>query len=212
MSKLAPVTTGQPTQGMGTVPDATRAVPRQHPSPLQAQKAEAEEAGVFDIPDGPEPPVGIPDEAFVPVGVAPVPSINPRSAHSAAAATVTAAWLSLSATELEVRKYFKALPVPSGLEMLAKMRHQCDLAAQTLQQRMDEGNTERCSGCGKTLEEARKSQWIMQGSEVDPDTGVPMPYRYCGPQCVRARNREKMLPPELRDQKRFDGEDMGEVR
>jgi hypothetical protein len=205
MSKLAPVTTGQPTQGMGTVPDATRAVPRQHPSPLQAQKAEAEEAGAFEMPDDPVENGAVPSAA-------PPPAINPRSAHSAAAATVTAAWLSLSATELEVRKYFKALPVPSGLEMLAKMRHQCDLAAQTLQQRMDEGNTERCTGCDKTLEEARKSQWIMQGSEVDPDTGVPMPYRYCGPQCVRARNREKMLPPELRDQKRFDGEDMGEVR
>ena len=53
---------------------------------------------------------------------------------------------------------------------------------------------------------------MMQGSEVDPETGVPMPYRFCGPQCVRARNREKMLPPELRDKKRFDGEEMGEVR
>ena len=170
MSKLAAVHTGQPTQGMGTVP-ATRAVPRQqHASPLEAQRAEAEASGALDdlkgfVEDAP-------------------PAINPRSAHSAAAATVTAAWLSLTATELEVRKYFRTIPVASGLEALAKMRKQCDMAAETLQARMDEGNTERCTGCEKTLEEARKSQWIMQGSEVDPDTGVPMPYRYCGPQCV----------------------------
>ena len=192
MSRLAPVTTGQPAQGIGAAPTK-----RQFASPLEAQRAEAEASGALVIDDL---------EAPTPT------SINPRSAHSAAAATVTAAWLSLTATELEVRKYFRTLEVPSGLEMLAKMRKQCDLAAEVLQQRMDDGNKERCTGCGKTLEEARKSQFIMMGSEVDPETGVPMPYRYCGVQCVRERNREKMLPKELRDQKRFDGADMGEVR
>ncbi len=175
MSRLAAVRTGQPTQGMGTVPNGKH-LP----------------AGIDDL----EPPV----------------TINPRSAHSAAAATVTAAWLSLTATELEVRKYFKSIPVPSGLEALAKMRHQCDLAAETLQGRMDESNTERCTGCGKTLEETHKNQWLMIGADVDAETGVPMPYRFCGPLCIRERNREKMLPKELREQKRFDGADMGEVR
>ncbi len=198
MSKLAAVHTGQPTQGMGTVP-ATRAVPRQqHASPLEAQRAEAEASGALDdlkgfVEDAP-------------------PAINPRSAHSAAAATVTAAWLSLTATELEVRKYFRTIPVPSGLEALAKMRKQCEMAAETLQQRMDEGNTERCTGCGKTLEEARKSQWVMIGSDMDPETGVPVPYRFCGPMCVRQRNKERMLPKEERDKLRFDGQDMGDVR
>ena len=168
MSKLAAVRTGQPTQGVNTIP-----------------------ATIDDLE---------------------LPTINPRSAHSAAAATVTAAWLALDAKELEVRKYFKSLSVPSGLEMLARMRKQCDLAAETLQQRMDEGNTERCSGCNKTLEEVHKNQWLMIGSDVDAETGVPMPYRFCGPMCVRERNREKMLPKELRDQKRFDGADIAEVR
>ena len=140
------------------------------------------------------------------------PTINPRSAHSAAAATVTAAGLALDAKELEVRKYFKSLSVPSGLEMLARMRKQCDLAAETLQQRMDEGNTERCSGCNKTLEEVHKNQWLMIGSDVDADTGVPMPYRFCGPMCVRERTREKMLPPEERNKKRFDGQPEGDIR
>ena len=201
MSKLAPVTTGQPTQGMGTVP-----VDHKHLSPLQAQRAEAEAAGALLLED-----LAAIDSA--PLGLAAAPAqINPRSAHSAAAATVTAAWLSLSATELEVRKYFRSLPVPSGLEMLAKMRKQCDMAAGELQQRMDEGNTERCTGCDKTLEECHKSQWLMQGSDMDADTGVPVPYRFCGPLCVRERNRKNMLPKELRDQKRFDGEDIAEIR
>lgn len=199
MSKLAAVTTGHPTQGLGAAP-ASRAVPRQqYASPLQAQRAEAEAAEAALVAD-------------LAADLAP-PAINPRSAHSAAAATVTAAWLSLEAKEIEVSKYFREIPdAKTGLEMLAKMRRQCDLAAAALQQRMDEGNQERCSGCGKTLEEARKSQWLMQGSEVDPDTGVPMPYRYCGPQCIRERNREKMLPPEERNKKRFDGQDEGDIR
>ena len=192
MSKLAAVRTGQATQGIGTVP-----ANRQYSSPLEAQRVEAEASGALraDLE-----------------GLADSPAINPRSAHSAAAATVTAAWLSLSATELEVRKYFRSIPVPSGLEMLTKMRKQCDLAAGVLQQRLDDGNQERCTGCGKTLEETRKSQFLMQGSEVDPDTGVPMPYRYCGPQCIRERNREKMMPPEQRKKYRTDGLEEGEVR
>lgn len=197
MSKLAPVTTGQPTQGIGAAPNGKHVAKQQHPSPLQAQRVEAEASGALTIEDL---------DGDVPVAV------NPRSYASAPAAAMAAAWLSLTATELEVRKYFKAIDVQSGLEMLARMRKQCDLAAQTLQARLDEGNTERCTGCNKTLEEARKSQWIMQGSEVDPETGVPMPYRFCGPLCVRERNREKMLPKELRDQKRFDGADIAEVR
>ena len=144
---------------------------------------------------------------------APAPTtVNPRNAFSAAHAATSAAWLSLSATELEVRKYFRKTPVPSGLEILAKMRHQCNLAAETLQQRMDEGNTERCTGCGKTLEEARKSQWVMIGSDMDPETGVPVPYRFCGPMCVRERNKERMLPKEERNKLRFDGHDMGDIR
>ena len=210
MSRLAAVHTGQPTQGLGTVP-AVKPAPklaakpveaptRQYASPLEAQRAEAEAAEAAEAVRAlraelePEPAV-----------------VNPRNPYSTLAAANVAAALALSATELEVRQYFRKLPVASGLEMLAKMRHQCDLAAETLQGRMDESNTERCTGCGKTLEEARKSQWIMQGSEVDPETGVPMPYRFCGPMCVRERNREKMLPPEERNKLRFDGREMGEV-
>jgi hypothetical protein len=138
--------------------------------------------------------------------------VSPRDPYSSRRAAATAAWLALDATEIEVREHFRSGTVPAGLELLKKMRKQCDFAADTLQQRIDEGNTEKCSGCDKTLEEARKSQWIMMGSEVDPDTGVPIPYRFCSPVCVRQRNREKMLPPEMRDKKRFDGQEEGEVR
>jgi hypothetical protein len=140
------------------------------------------------------------------------PALSPRDPYSAVRAATTAAWLTLDAKEIEVRGYFRKIAVPSGLELLAKMRKQCDLAAETLQGRMDDNNTERCTGCGKTLEESRKSQFIMMGSEVDPDTGVPMPYRYCGVQCVRERNREKMLPPDQRHKKRFDGQEEGDIR
>ena len=210
MSRLAAVHTGQPTQGLGTVPTVKPAPKltakpavaptRQYASPLEAQRAEAEAAEAAEAVRAlraelePEPAV-----------------VNPRNPYSTLAAANVAAALALSATELEVRQYFRKLPVASGLEMLAKMRHQCDLAAETLQGRMDESNTERCTGCGKTLEEARKSQWIMVGSDMDPDTGVPVPYRFCGPLCVRERNRERMLPKEERNKLRFDGQEQGDI-
>ncbi len=173
MSKLAAVRAGQPTQGIGTVPNGNH-------KPLTIDDLE-------------------------------IPDVNPRSARSAAAATVAAAWLSLEAKEIEVRSYFKSISVQSGLEMLARMRRQCDLAAESLQQRMDEGNRERCTGCGKTLEEVHKNQWLMIGSDVDSETGVPVPYRFCGPMCVRERNREKMLPKDQRGKLRADGREMGDI-
>jgi hypothetical protein len=202
MSKLAAVHTGQPTQGHGTVPNGKPKVP---PAPRTIEDIDNELQGLKAVADLARSTPGSTVD-FIPS------AINPRSAHSAAAATVTAAWLSLSATELETRTYFKSIPVPSGLEMLAKMRKQCDLAAETLQQRMDLGNLEHCTGCGKTLEQVRKTQWIMMGSDVDSDTGVPVPYRFCSPMCVRERNREKMLPPDQRNKLRADGLEEGEIR
>jgi hypothetical protein len=200
MSRLAAVHSGQPAQGIGAVP-AVKPVPtRQYASPLEAQRVEAEAA-----------------EAAAGTSADPFPAdsstlLSPRSHYSAVRATAAAAWLSLTASELEVRKHFRSIPVQHGLETLARMRHQCNLAAETLQGRMDEGNQERCTGCGKTLEEVRKSQWIMMGSDMDPETGVPVPYRFCGPLCVRERNREKMLPKEERNKLRFDGQEEGEIR
>ena len=204
MSKLAAVRTVQPTQGMGTVPNGIQ---------TQPSKSFSSTEEIADFLDGVDID-SIPSiELSNPLpGELPPPAINPRSAHSAAAATVTAAWLSLTATELEVRNYFRRIPVASGLEALAKMRKQCDMAAETLQQRMDENNTQRCTGCNKTLEEVRKTQWLMQGADTDPETGVPVPYRFCGPLCVRERNKERMLPKEERNKLRFDGQDMGEIR
>lgn len=198
MSRLAAVRTGQPTQGVGAAPNG------------KSRPATPAEVADFLGETDPGSVSGIDLSKPLPGEVTPH-KISPHAPVSVATIQ-TAAWLSLSATELEVRKYFRSISKDSGLEMLAKMRRQCDLAATELQQRIDDNLTERCSGCGKTLEEVRKTQWIMQGSDVDPDTGVPMPYRFCGPMCVRERNREKMLPKELRDQKRFDGEDIAEVR
>jgi len=239
MSRLAPVTTGHPTQGIGAAPlpaptavpltspatdSPIRATPRrtapppqqQYASPLEAQRAEAEAAEALSLADAATPPLTIPDLEVPPPSTPSTSSapstLSSRDPYANIRHTAAAAWLTLEAKEIEVRKYFREIPKETGLALLAKMRHQCDLAAETLQQRMDEGNTERCTGCGKTLEEARKSQWIMMGSDVDPGTGVPVPYRFCGPLCVRERNREKMLPPEMRDQKRFDGADIAEVR
>ena len=191
MSKLAAVRTGQPTQGAGTVPTPASSIPDLDP------------VGAALSPGSDVAGPGSAGSAAA--------SLSPRDPYSAVRAASTAAWLSLTATELEVRKYFRTLPVASGLEVLAKMRKQCDLAAGELQNRIDDGNTERCTGCGKTLEEARKTQFILQGADVDPETGLPMPYRFCGPLCVRERNREKMLPKEERNKLRFDGREMGDI-
>ena len=208
MSRLAEVHTGHPTQGAGTVPNGkAKAV---HASPLQAQRAEAEASGALLLDDLADLVTSPPSAPSSP-SATPSGPVSARDPYSSVRAAATAAWLSLTATELEVRKYFRSLPVQSGLEILAKMRKQCDLAAGELQNRIDEGLTERCTGCNKTLEEARKSHWIKQGADTDPATGVPVPYRFCGALCVRERNRDKMLPKDS-PRYRFDGQEEGDVR
>jgi len=209
MSKLAPVTTGQPTQGIGAAPNgkpkAVKLLGLRTIADIDKELAALAAPGPGSAATGPAA------EADPPAATGPA-AINPRSYASAPQAAMTAAWLSLAATELEVRNYFRSIDVQSGLEALAKMRKQCDLAAQTLQQRMDDGNTERCHGCGKTLEEARKTQWVFNSNVLDPDTGTAVCYHYCNALCVREINREKMLPPEQRKKYRFDGQEEGDIR
>lgn len=208
MSRLAAVRTGQPTQGIGAAPALEPEFEQEqepgqepaesngHASVLPAASAQAAPAHA-----APAPPVAAPLR------------VNPRSPHSAAKTAVAAAWLLKEASEAQVRKHFRSeISKEAGLELLARMRSLCDMAAAELQNRIDESKRERCSGCGKTLEEAGRSMWLSQGSDLDSETGLPVPYYYCGPMCVRERNRGKMLPKELRDQKRFDGEDIADVR
>jgi hypothetical protein len=130
MSRLAAVHTGQPTQGIGaSSAHAVKPVPtRQYASPLEAQRVEADvaEALVADLEAmNRNDPASDANQGH---GSPSSAKVNPRDPYSAARAATTAAWLSLSATELEVRKYFRSISVQSGLEELAKMRHQCDLA------------------------------------------------------------------------------------
>ena len=208
MSKLAAVNTGHSTQGIGAVPNGKHS----HASPLEAQHAEAKAAGALlleDLAAGPGSATAGPGSAAPDSSL---PANSPRNHYAAVRQAAAATWLSLTATELEVRQHFRSIPVQTGLETLARMRKQCDMAAGELQQRLNEGNTERCTGCNKTLEECRKTQWLMLGADMDPDTGVPVPYRFCGPLCVRERNRKTMLPKDQRDKLRFDGQEEGEIR
>ena len=58
-----------------------------------------------------------------------------------------------------------------------------------------------CTNCNQP-----KRKWLMQGCFVTP-TGERVPYQYCSVACVREARKK-----ELRDQKRFDGADIAEVR
>ena len=123
-----------------------------------------------------------------------------------------AGWLAFEATENQVREYFKTVSVAEGISLLAQGRKNLEIAAFEINQRIEEGSrVERCSGCGKTLEETGRSMWMMQGAERDKDTGLDIPYRYCNVMCIRERNRKKLMP-EGASPVGADGNEMGDIK
>lgn len=148
-------------------------------------------------------------------GAAPAPADprNPFTGDSKRASEVAkAGWILVEAKEAEVRKHFQSLPVEEGLQLLATARKHLEIAAYELNQRIEAGaKVERCSGCGKTLEEVGRSMWIMQGATRDPETGLDVPYRYCHVQCVRERNRRLLMPKDA-SPIGADGNIMGDIK
>ena len=142
-----------------------------------------------------------------------LPNPSRFTANSKRASEVAkAGWLMVDATSEQVRKHFKTISVAEGLSLLAKAREHLEIAAFELNQRIEEGvYRERCSGCGKTLEEIGRAMWIMQGAERDAKTGLDIPYRYCSPMCVRERNRRKLMPQGA-DPIAADGSELGDIR
>ena len=123
-----------------------------------------------------------------------------------------AGWLAFEATENQVRQHFHSIAVTEGMSLLAQARKNIEIAAFELNQRIEETTrVERCTGCGKTLEESGRSMWMMQGAERDQNTGLDMPYRYCNVMCIRERNRKKLMP-EGADKIGADGNELGDIK
>jgi hypothetical protein len=108
-------------------------------------------------------------------------------------------WMMRDAKEAEVRTAFEEMLLPEALELLAACRKNIEIAAKIINQRITApGDNEKCTGCGgppKKRDPQRGTPlWVMQGSAMDRDTGLMVPYRFCDVFCVRERNKAVLLP------------------
>ena len=139
-----------------------------------------------------------------------VPVPMPVDPHNRFAQAARTSWMLRDAKEMEIRDFFRSIPLSEALSQLASARKNIELAAEVINERIgQESENETCTSCGGPPK--ANGLWVMQGSEKDRDTGVNFSYRYCSMSCVRERNRRKMLPVGA-PKHRLDGVEEGEVR
>jgi hypothetical protein len=120
-------------------------------------------------------------------------------------------WLLRDAKETEIREFFKKLPLPEALSQLASARKNIEICSEILNQRISEESMRKtCTGCGGPSKRP-DGNWTMNGVEKDKDTGLMAPYQYCSVECIRDRNRRRLLP-EGSAKTRFDGQPEGDIR
>lgn len=116
-----------------------------------------------------------------------VPAYDPANQQSAA---VRARWAAEKGTEEDVRQMFVQINVEEGLQILAKMRANCETAASVLNQRITADETkERCKTCGG--EKKQNKDWILRRPHRDPVTQQIVTDVFCQMACVAMENQKQ---------------------
>jgi hypothetical protein len=105
-------------------------------------------------------------------------------------AAVKARWAGEKATEEDVRKFFaKDVGVEEGLQLLARMRKNCEIASYALNQRITaDDNQSRCKTCGGP-KKANK-QWALVRPHRNPVTQLVENDYFCQIACVALENQK----------------------
>lgn len=105
------------------------------------------------------------------------------------AAAVQARWLVEKATDTDLKRLFLALEYQDGLDLLARMRKNCEIAGQTLNSRLSHDDiTAKCVTCGGGRKQGR--QWALIRPFMDPLTRTPKNQYFCDIFCVATENQK----------------------
>lgn len=122
-------------------------------------------------------------------------SKRPETKHSgdftseSASKAATDRWERYKLPELELHEFFSKQPVESCLELLAKMRSDCELAAKLLNDRITADNESTC--CKVCKGPKKGGQWAMVKPWKDPKTGTMGNDYLCDYICVAKYNQDK---------------------
>lgn len=120
-----------------------------------------------------------------------VPPPKPLSAaeHAQRKQAINARWAAEQATEEELREMFQQIDMEKGLELLARMRKNCEVAARALEARRTSGDDAHCKTCNKTLAEANIRDWRLRRPRRDTDTGTLYVEHFCSDVCIALDNK-----------------------
>lgn len=104
-------------------------------------------------------------------------------------AAVKARWASERGTEEEVTRYFAhSVSIEAGLQLLARMRKNCELASYALNTRITaDSDTNRCEFCHGRKKNRR--QWALVRPFRDPTTQLIQNHYFCSIECVALMNQ-----------------------
>lgn len=115
----------------------------------------------------------------------PLPTVNPT-------ADFKAYYASEQVTQEELKRIFTEISIEDGLQLLAKMRQNCELAARTIEERRTAETLDTaCKGCGITKRQMGNRNWRMVRPAYDRASGGYTTDYFCSDVCIIAENKRK---------------------
>jgi hypothetical protein len=109
--------------------------------------------------------------------------------HTQRKQAINARWAAEQATDDELREMFQQIEMEKGLELLARMRKNCEVAAKALEARRTSGEDAKCKTCDKSLAEANIRDWRMRRPRRDPATNTIYIEHFCSDVCIALDNK-----------------------
>lgn len=122
--------------------------------------------------------------------VEPETKANGSETDSQQSTAIKARWASEKAGEQDLRQTFAQIAIEEGMQMIAKMRGNTEIAAQVLNQRITgDAAREKCKTCGG--ERKNNKDWILRRPYRDHTTQQIVTECFCSMTCVALENQKK---------------------
>lgn len=103
---------------------------------------------------------------------------------------VKARWAGEKASENELNQLVAQISMEEALQMLAKMRHNCEIVAVMINNRITGADeVAKCETCKGS--KAVNRQWALIRPQRDPNTQLVRNLYYCSIACVALENKQK---------------------
>lgn len=104
-------------------------------------------------------------------------------------AAIKARWLVEKNSEIDLKRIFTEIDYQEGLDLLARMRTNCEVAGHTLNARLShDDESARCVTCGGPRKQGR--QWALIRPSMDYTTRIINNHYFCTIMCVAHENQK----------------------